>query len=40
MFVLGDVRNDVDLKRVFKEDISIGFHLAAFFANQNSWVLS
>ncbi|BCB96287.1 UDP-glucose 4-epimerase [Dissulfurispira thermophila] len=36
MFVLGDVRNDVDLKRVFKEDISIVFHLAAFFANQNS----
>jgi len=36
MFVLGDVRNDVDLKRVFKEDISMVFHLAAFFANQNS----
>ncbi|MCS7184375.1 MAG: GDP-mannose 4,6-dehydratase, partial [bacterium] len=36
MFVLGDVRNDVDLKRVFKEDITIVFHLAAFFANQNS----
>lgn len=36
MFVLGDVRNDVDLKRVFKEDPSIIFHLAAFFANQNS----
>lgn len=36
MFVLGDVRNDVDLKRVFKEDPSIVFHLAAFFANQNS----
>lgn len=36
MFVLGDVRNDIDLKRVFKEDISIVFHLAAFFANQNS----
>lgn len=36
MFVLGDVRSDVDLKRVFKEDISIVFHLAAFFANQNS----
>ena len=36
MFVMGDVRNDVDLKRVFKEDISILYHLAAFFANQNS----
>jgi len=36
MFVLGDVRSDVDLKRVFNEDPSIVFHLAAFFANQNS----
>lgn len=36
MFVCGDVRNDVDLKRVFKEKPSIVFHLAAFFANQNS----
>lgn len=36
MFVQGDVRNDVDLKRVFREDVSIVFHLAAFFANQNS----
>lgn len=36
MFVRGDVRNDIDLKRVFKEDVSIVFHLAAFFANQNS----
>ena len=36
MFVLGDVRSDVDLKRVFKEEPSIVFHLAAFFANQNS----
>jgi nucleoside-diphosphate-sugar epimerase len=36
MFVQGDVRSDVDLKRVFKEDVSIVFHLAAFFANQNS----
>jgi nucleoside-diphosphate-sugar epimerase len=36
MFVFGDVRDDVDLKRVFKEDPSIVFHLAAFFANQNS----
>jgi nucleoside-diphosphate-sugar epimerase len=36
MFVLGDVRSEVDLKRVFKEEPSIVFHLAAFFANQNS----
>src|SRR5262245_20480930 len=36
MFVQGDVRCDSDLKRVFKEDVSIVFHLAAFFANQNS----
>ena len=36
LFVEGDVRSDKDLKRVFKENISIVFHLAAFFANQNS----
>jgi len=36
MFVEGDVRSDIDLKRVFKEDINQVFHLAAFFANQNS----
>jgi len=36
LFVLGDVRKEVDLKRVFKEEPSIIFHLAAFFANQNS----
>lgn len=36
MFVLGDVRNDIDLKRVFKEEPTLVFHLAAFFANQNS----
>ena len=36
MFVEGDVRSDVDLKRVFKENINMVFHLAAFFANQNS----
>lgn len=36
MFVLGDVRNDIDLKRVFKENIDLVFHLSAFFANQNS----
>ena len=36
MFVKGDVRNDIDLKRVFREKPSIVYHLAAFFANQNS----
>ena len=36
LFVRGDVRSDTDLKRVFREDPSIIFHLAAFFANQNS----
>jgi nucleoside-diphosphate-sugar epimerase len=36
LFVEGDIRNEVHLKRVFKEDISLVFHLAAFFANQNS----
>ena len=36
LFVKGDVRSDSDLKRVFKEKINLVFHLAAFFANQNS----
>jgi len=36
MFVKGDVTNEVDLKRVFNEGPEIIFHLAAFFANQNS----
>lgn len=36
LFVKGDVRSDIDLKRVFREEPSIVFHLAAFFANQNS----
>ncbi|OWS70694.1 NAD-dependent epimerase/dehydratase family protein [Polynucleobacter campilacus] len=35
-FVLGDIRSDIDLKRVFKNPPTIIFHLAAFFANQNS----
>ena len=35
-FVKGDVLNDEDLKRVFKEKPSYVFHLAAHFANQNS----
>jgi UDP-glucose 4-epimerase len=36
LFVKGDVRSGIDLKRVFHEDPSLVFHLAAFFANQNS----
>lgn len=36
MFIKGDITNDVDLKRVFRERPTIVFHLAAFFANQNS----
>lgn len=36
MFMEGDVTNDIDLKRVFNEDPQLVFHLAAFFANQNS----
>jgi len=36
MFVKGDTMNDIDLKRVFNESPNIIFHLAAFFANQNS----
>jgi len=35
-FVKGDILNDEDLKRVFKEKPSYVFHLAAHFANQNS----
>ncbi|MBL7070871.1 MAG: NAD-dependent epimerase/dehydratase family protein [Candidatus Omnitrophica bacterium] len=36
MFVKGDVTDDVALKRVFFEKPELVFHLAAFFANQNS----
>jgi nucleoside-diphosphate-sugar epimerase len=36
MFVQGDVLDEVKLKRVFFEEPEIVFHLAAFFANQNS----
>jgi nucleoside-diphosphate-sugar epimerase len=36
MFVKGDIRNDIDIKRVYREKPSIVYHLAAFFANQNS----
>ncbi|MCL5994966.1 MAG: SDR family NAD(P)-dependent oxidoreductase [Chloroflexi bacterium] len=36
LFVEGDIRDEIKLKRVFFERPSIIFHLAAFFANQNS----
>lgn len=36
LFIKGDVTNDIDLKRAFNERPEIIFHLAAFFANQNS----
>ena len=36
LFVKGSITNDIDLKRVFHEKPKYIFHLAAFFANQNS----
>lgn len=36
LFILGDIRDSQSLDRIFKRDVSIIFHLAAFFANQNS----
>jgi UDP-glucose 4-epimerase len=36
LFVKGDIRNKDDLFRVFRHRPQIIFHLAAFFANQNS----
>ncbi len=36
LFVKGDIRNDEVLKRVFRMRPRVVFHLAAFFANQNS----
>ncbi len=36
LFVRGSITNDADLKRVFHEKPDYIFHLAAFFANQNS----
>lgn len=36
LFVKGDVADDIDVKRVFNEKPNLIFHLAAFFANQNS----
>ena len=36
LFVSGDIRSSQSLDRIFKRNISMVFHLAAFFANQNS----
>lgn len=36
LFVQGDILDEIVLKRVFMERPSIVYHLAAFFANQNS----
>lgn len=36
LFVKGSVTDDICLKRVFNENLNHVFHLAAFFANQNS----
>lgn len=36
IFIKGDIRSDSDLRRCFNEEPDIIFHLAAFFANQNS----
>jgi nucleoside-diphosphate-sugar epimerase len=36
MLIEGDLLDDTMLKRVFAERPSVAFHLAAFFANQNS----
>ena len=36
LFIKGDIRSTKDLNRVFREKPDIVFHLAAFFANQNS----
>ncbi len=36
LFVEGDILDEVKLKRVFFDRPSVVFHLAAFFANQNS----
>lgn len=36
MFVEGDILDEIKLKRVFFEEPDYIFHLAAFFANQNS----
>ena len=36
MFIKGDIKDEVLLKRVFLDEPQYVFHLAAFFANQNS----
>ena len=36
MVVKGSITDDIVLKRVFNEDVKMVYHLAAFFANQNS----
>ena len=36
LFIKGSITSDIDLKRVFYEKPDFIFHLAAFFANQNS----
>lgn len=36
LFIKGDVASDIDIKRAFNEKPEVVFHLAAFFANQNS----
>ena len=36
LFIKGDIADDIILKRVFSEEPELVFHLAAFFANQNS----
>ena len=36
MFVKGDIRNDIDLKRVFREKPTIIYHLAAFCKSELS----
>ena len=36
LFIKGSITSEIDLKRVFHEKPDYIFHLAAFFANQNS----
>ncbi|WP_371803609.1 NAD-dependent epimerase/dehydratase family protein [Candidatus Lokiarchaeum ossiferum] len=36
LFIQGDISDDIILKRLFNEKPDLVFHLAAFFANQNS----
>src|ERR1035437_6163855 len=36
LFIKGDILDEIKLKRVFLERPVLVFHLAAFFANQNS----